>query len=588
MGVPSEIDRIQYAGNGVTTAFAVPFPFFLATDLLVILRTTSSGNEAVKLFGPDYSVSGMGTGVGTVTFVTAPSNLVTVHIINAPLRTQALTLVDGQALPASSVVGAFDKIVLQAQRAYALARRALNLKETDSPGLGSFSAEGQRITNLGAPTASGDAVPKSYVDSLIPPTGSPTPPFFAQTAHEIAAAVTPSSTLYEPGDIRRYGAVGDGVANDTSPIQQAIDVAANGLGFVRIPAGAYRVTSGYTITRGILITGVTQPPGGTGSTVLPGSIIMKQFSGDLFTFNGSAGAVPGAGGGVWNLRLVNDFGAGVTAGGAGKAIRIHGNHASNRPSWVSIRNCLIEYGVARDSWTWAIEVDGSSIPVIVPDITLVDVSTHTASSSGGAVRMLCATGQISNCSFFDTQGNVTISGTAGAKSSVRIIGTEIAGTLAYDQAVDCHFIGGTVSKITNTANMTGNCLLLPGRLVNAFVNNAGAACGLLHHSTQLFATLAGSFRFSHAPALANAQHLFGINAAGTAAFGLVGVSAADRVQISKDGADIQLGLALIALGGGAAPTFGTIGGTGPTTAGQNSWLRLFDAFGNAFWVPAWR
>lgn len=52
--------------------------------------------------------------------------------------------------------------------------------------------------------------------------------------------------------------------------------------------------------------------------------------------------------------------------------------------------------------------------------------------------------------------------------------------------------------------------------------------------------------------------------------------------------DIKWGKALVALGAGAAPTFGTIGGTGPATAAQNSWMRVMDSAGVAFWVPAWK
>lgn len=41
-----------------------------------------------------------------------------------------------------------------------------------------------------------------------------------------------------------------------------------------------------------------------------------------------------------------------------------------------------------------------------------------------------------------------------------------------------------------------------------------------------------------------------------------------------------------ALGGGAAPTLGTIGGSGPTVAGQNEWIRIDTQNGVRF-VPAW-
>lgn len=43
----------------------------------------------------------------------------------------------------------------------------------------------------------------------------------------------------------------------------------------------------------------------------------------------------------------------------------------------------------------------------------------------------------------------------------------------------------------------------------------------------------------------------------------------------------------IALGGGAAPTLGTIGGTGPATAAQNSWLKI-NIGTVASYIPVWR
>jgi hypothetical protein len=42
----------------------------------------------------------------------------------------------------------------------------------------------------------------------------------------------------------------------------------------------------------------------------------------------------------------------------------------------------------------------------------------------------------------------------------------------------------------------------------------------------------------------------------------------------------------VALGGGSAPTLGTIGGSGPTTAAQNEWIEIHTQNGKRF-VPAW-
>jgi hypothetical protein len=52
--------------------------------------------------------------------------------------------------------------------------------------------------------------------------------------------------------------------------------------------------------------------------------------------------------------------------------------------------------------------------------------------------------------------------------------------------------------------------------------------------------------------------------------------------------EFQTTTALVALGGGAAPTVGTIGGSGPATAAQNTWLRMVDSTGAAFFVPVWK
>ncbi len=61
-----------------------------------------------------------------------------------------------------------------------------------------------------------------------------------------------------------------------------------------------------------------------------------------------------------------------------------------------------------------------------------------------------------------------------------------------------------------------------------------------------------------------------------------------KLIIGGNASDIQIGKALVALGGGAAPTLGTIGGSGPATAAQNTWLQLKDSTGATFWVPVWK
>jgi hypothetical protein len=66
------------------------------------------------------------------------------------------------------------------------------------------------------------------------------------TPAEIAAGVTPVDYSYQPGDVRRYGAVGDGTTDNTAAIQDAID-AAGVAGEVIFPAiGTFLCTGSLT------------------------------------------------------------------------------------------------------------------------------------------------------------------------------------------------------------------------------------------------------------------------------------------------------------------------------------------------------
>ena len=49
------------------------------------------------------------------------------------------------------------------------------------------------------------------------------PCHLSETAAELAASVTPTDIGYQPGDVRRYGAVGDGSTDDTAAIQAALN-----------------------------------------------------------------------------------------------------------------------------------------------------------------------------------------------------------------------------------------------------------------------------------------------------------------------------------------------------------------------------
>ncbi len=88
----------------------------------------------------------------------------------------------------------------------------------------------------------------------------------------------------------------------------------------------------------------------------------------------------------------------------------------------------------------------------------------------------------------------------------------------------------------------------------------------------------------------NAQVLSGMNAAGSAEILAIGVNAQDRVSVAPSGTtEIEIGRPGVAMGGGAAPTLGTIGGSGPAAAGQVGWIKLYlSGTSGPIYVPFWQ
>ncbi len=79
--------------------------------------------------------------------------------------------------------------------------------------------------------------------ALVPQTGNAqtcSMPCFPQTQSEASAGITPVNTSYKPGDVRRYGATGNGVTDDRNAIQNAFDSGANEVFF---PAGEFGIGS---------------------------------------------------------------------------------------------------------------------------------------------------------------------------------------------------------------------------------------------------------------------------------------------------------------------------------------------------------
>jgi hypothetical protein len=249
MGIDNVNDlspRIQYTALAAQTAFDYPFPIFADADLTVDV------DGVAQTLTTDYTVSGAtdDTG-GTVTFVTAPGAgaIVTIHRDSAIARTSDF----GQNGPflSTAVNDELDQLFLIAQELENKIGRTVRFPQTagitnaqaELNPLSSFTGKFLRVTSAGllegaAITDEAEAISAELIGGLLYP----------RTANEIAAGITPTNYQYSPGNVKRYGALGDGVATDTTSLQEALDSGHN----VWIPDGTY-ITDELTVSSNTFI-----------------------------------------------------------------------------------------------------------------------------------------------------------------------------------------------------------------------------------------------------------------------------------------------------------------------------------------------
>lgn len=124
MTVSTTTSRVEYAGDGSTVAFAVPFYFLANADL----RVYQAG--VLKTITTHYTVSGAANPAGgTVTFVTAPASDQDVVIFRDPAITQETDYIANDPFPAESHERALDKLTMIAQRIGSQIDRAVTLAD---------------------------------------------------------------------------------------------------------------------------------------------------------------------------------------------------------------------------------------------------------------------------------------------------------------------------------------------------------------------------------------------------------------------------------------------------------------------------
>jgi hypothetical protein len=135
MTVSSTTVKNSYSGNGSTTQFAYGYKIFADSDLIVIIRTDSTGAETVKTLTTHYTVAGAGDASGgSITFTSGntPASGQTVVIIREVPQTQAIDYIANDPFPAESHEEGLDRGTMTTQQVQEELNRSIKLSRTNT------------------------------------------------------------------------------------------------------------------------------------------------------------------------------------------------------------------------------------------------------------------------------------------------------------------------------------------------------------------------------------------------------------------------------------------------------------------------
>ena len=235
----SETPRVRYRADGSRVSFDIPFALSDPASLAVFLDAAPQAGG--------FSLSGYGeAGGGAVRFATAPAAGVVVTLARRVPLARRARFEPGGGLTAAALNGEFDRVMAGLQQVASDNGRALRLDPTDGDGVLVLPPA---VARAGKALAFDETGGVQLVDH-----GTTTA--LPQVLAAGAGAVWRSATdkLAEAVSVRDYGAVGDGLADDTPAFLSAL--AANGK--VRVPEGRFRLTSPLALAYGQVLAGAGQ------------------------------------------------------------------------------------------------------------------------------------------------------------------------------------------------------------------------------------------------------------------------------------------------------------------------------------------
>lgn len=185
MTVETDLSRVQYATNGTTGPWSVPFYFLASTDLRVVL-TEADGLDVDLALTTHYSVTGAGVpSGGSITTVSAYPSGSTITVLRNVEALQPTDYADTDAFPANTLERNLDRLTMLAQQTGEKVDRAVLLPVSFSGSSTLPGVSGRAGRLLAFDGASGDPRVSAFTEEEVA-----TAVAAAYAAGSAAAAVT--------------------------------------------------------------------------------------------------------------------------------------------------------------------------------------------------------------------------------------------------------------------------------------------------------------------------------------------------------------------------------------------------------------
>ena len=282
-----------------------------------------------------------------------------------------------------------------------------------------------------------------------------------------AVTRTGQAKMRDVVSVKDFGAVGDGVADDTAAIQAAIDAAyTNYNKTVFVPNGIYKLTGRITITQGVMI----ECEGSQGSNEAYGTVFKHYSNGSCFRWDGSGAQFTGTGGGLQNCLIVK---AATYSGG--NAIEVVNQSDTNRCGEMVFHNVLA-YGLSSGRWERGFVFDGTLTNT--PGARGVR-TVHMIKCRAADVTTAGETILLNQVTHFYAHGLAVDTG-SGAAAGITMKGINDG---VYLNALGC---AGSFTIVANDASNATDNLIIDGKFGGSFANNDENVSGVV-----LLATTAG-------------------------------------------------------------------------------------------------